>query len=173
MRKAYHFLIICFVSLVLCTACGYRLARLDNPMLEGVETIAVPYFKNKSYEPEAEAIFTYAFVNEFVESRRLQVVGQGTADVILYGTIKELEDETISYDRDDKALEYRVHAKLKLTLERRKNGEVLWARKSLNHTEEFPVTRGIVHSEASKRKAIKTLAADLAERVHDSIMQGF
>jgi len=153
--------------------CGYRLATLSNPLLDDISTIAVPYFKNKTFEAEAVTIFTNAFVNEFIESRRLKVVSVDEADVILHGTIKRLHDDTIAYSRDDKAMEYRIHAIVAITLEEKFTGKVLWKRKDLYHTEEYPVSNDIATSETSKRAVLHLLAADLAERVHDSIMQGF
>jgi hypothetical protein len=170
-KKKNFLMIISFC--LLSSSCGYRLARPVNPMLENVSTIAIPYFKNKTFEPEAEAIFTYAFINEFIESRRLQVVGVEDADVVLYGTVKRLLEDTIAYNRDDKAQEYRVRVTLAVFLEERKSGNVLWKRKSLRHAEEFPVDNNIVLSETAKRDALQRIAEDLAERVHDSIMQGF
>ena len=158
---------------VMFAGCGYRLATPVNPLLEGITTIAIPFFKNKTFEPEIETIFTYAFINEFVESRRLQVVNVEDADVVFYGTVANLRENTIAYDRDNKALEYRVHVTLDLTLEERSGGKILWKRKKMTHSEEFPVSGNIVLSETAKRKSLEILAGDLAERVHDSIMLGF
>lgn len=153
--------------------CGYHRAGTNNPQLDGISSIAIPYFKNKTFEPEAERIFTHAFVNEFIKSRRLQVVSEPEADLVLRGTLKKIIEDTIAYNRDDKALEYRMDVVLDIQLERRVTGEVLWKRKNMRHSEEFPVGVDIVLSEAAKRAALERLAADLAERIHDSIIQGF
>ncbi len=161
-----------FVSMIF-FSCGYRLARPSNPLLEDIKTIAIPYFKNKTFEPEVETIFTYAFVNEFIESRRLQVVSIENADAVLYGTVRKLYDDTIAYNRDGKTMEYRTFVTLDVVLEERSSGNVLWKRKKMMHSEEFPVGDRIEMSEAAKRASLKTIAEDLAERVHDSIMQGF
>ncbi len=170
-RSGLYFCLGCFF--LTAAGCGYQLARPVNPLLENIHTIAIPYFKNKTFEPGLEAIFTYAFENEFVESKRLQVVDIAEADIILYGSIKSLREDTIAYNIDDKAREYRVRITLNISLEDRKTGTVLWKRGSLKHAEEFPVGESIVFTEAAKRAALQTLAEDLAERVHDSIMQGF
>jgi len=159
-------------SLVL-QGCGYHLAVANNPLLQNIATIAIPYFKNKTFEPEIEAIFTQAFVNEFVESKRLRVVSREQADAVLLGTIKHLDEDTISYDRDDKAQEYRLRVAVDLLLEERQSGAVLWKRTNLRHADEYSVAFNIVVSETAKREALQRLAQDLAERVHDSIMQGF
>jgi len=160
-------------AVIVCAGCGYRLARPDNPLLDGIETIAVPYFKNKTFEPGAEALFTNALVNEFIAGKRLRVVSEDSADVVVHGTIQKLLDTSLAYSADDKALHYRVRVTLDVYLQNRRTGEIVWKRSNMVHGEEFPVGAAIVISEAAKRSALTRLAEDLAERIHDSIMQGF
>ncbi len=166
--------IVCLLTvLLLAGSCGYRLARPGNSLLAGISTIAVPYFQNKSYEPGAEALFTEAFVDEFVRSGRLALADASEADVVLQGTIQRLSDYISAYSTDDKSLEYRVAAVLDLVLLERTSGEVLWKRIRLVHAEDYLIGESIATGEAGKREAIRQLAVDLAERVHESIMQGF
>jgi len=181
------------VLVCLCVSgCGYRLARFDNPELDGITTIAIPYFQNKSFEPGIDAIFTHAFVNQFVETKRLQVVGPGEADAVLRGVIKRVDDDSLALTRDRRALEWRVWVTISVVVEERKTGRVLWKRSALRHGEEFRTThymekernppapppeilevQDIQLDEADKRRAFQDLAADLAERVHDGLLQGF
>jgi len=142
-------------------------------MLDDYTSIAIPYFKNKTFEAEAVSIFTHAVVNEFVESGRLKVESLDKADLVLYGTVKKLNEETVAYSSDDKALEYRVRVTLELSLEEKATGRVLWKRKRLTHDEEYLTGDRVKVSETTKRKSLVQLAEDLAERVHDSIIQGF
>jgi len=165
--------ILIFVLFLLLSGCGYHLASSVNPMLDDYTSIAIPYFKNKSFEAEAVSIFTHAVVNEFIESKRLKVETVDKADLVLYGTVKNFGEDSIGYSRDEKALEYRVMATLDFSLEEKSTGKVLWKRNSLTHDEEYFSDVGITISEAAKRKAMVLLAEDLAERIHDSIVQGF
>jgi len=153
--------------------CGYRLARFDNPALDGITTIAIPYFDNKSYEPGLDAIFTHAFVNKFIETKRLQVVGVDEAELVLRGTIKKVDDDSLAMTTDKRALEWRVWVTIGVAVEERKTGRVLWKRSALRHGEEFRTSDDIQLDEADKRRAFQKLAADLAERVHDGLLQGF
>jgi hypothetical protein len=94
--------------------------------------------------------------------------------VILYGTVRSLKQSSLAYSSDDKALEYIIQMVVDLQLEERTTGKVLWKRKGMRHGEDFPVFSDDVQaSEASKRIALQKIAADLAERVHDSMMMGF
>ncbi len=164
---------IILTSVLISAGCGYRLAGKDNPMLAGINTIAVPYFKNDTFEAGIESVFTNVFANEFINSKRLQVVNIDQADVILRGTIKNFREQIISYNQDKKALEYRVFVSLDLRLEKRDTGEVLWKRKRLTDNEEYQVSSYITVTQADKTVAVEKIAQDLAQRVYESIIQGF
>ena len=176
MKKISFLTVLTIIFSLLLSGCGYRLASTVNPMLDNYDSIAIPYFENKTFEAEAVTIFTYAVVNEFIESKRLKVEGIDKADLILYGTVKELNEQSIGYSSDDKAREYRIWATLELSLEEKSTGTVLWKREKLTHDNEYlsaDLRTEITVVEASKRKALVLLAEDLAERIHDSIVQGF
>jgi len=174
MKKISFLTVLTIVFSLLLSGCGYRLANTVNPMLDNYTSIAIPYFGNKTFEAEAVSIFTHAVVNEFIENKQLKVETIDKADLVLYGTVQELDEQTIGYNIDDKALEYRIWATLELSLEEKSTGKVLWKRNKLTHDEEYFSGRGNIQvAEADKRKSLVILAEDLAERIHDSIVQGF
>ena len=157
-----------------CACCGYHRARLDNPLLASYHTIAVPYFKNKTFEPGAEKIFTDAFMQEFIKSGRLKIASEKDADVVLYGTVRNLKQESIAENENDKTIEYLLFMTLDLRLEERTTGKVLWTRKGMRHVEDYPIyDQDVQLSETSKRLALQKIAADLAQRSHDSMLMGF
>ena len=168
--------------LVFSGACGYRMARFDNPELEGFATIAIPYFENKTYEPGLDAIFTYAFNDKFIENGRLQVVAVDEADLVLRGMIKKVDYDSLAMTPDKRALEWRVWVTTAVVVEERKTGRVLWKRGSIRYGEEYRTsdqteragtTDNLQLDQADKRRAFQDLAADMAEQVHDGLMQGF
>ncbi len=162
------------VLLVLVMAgCGYHFIGQESGVLAGIDTIAIPYFVNKSFEPGMERYITEALVDEFVKSKFISVVVEAEADAVIRGRIEEFSETVISYDRDDRALEYRTRITLDITLERKDTAEILWRNKGLYHFEEYNVAADIAATEANKKIALKMTAAELAERIHDSIIEGF
>ncbi|MCX5904083.1 MAG: LptE family protein, partial [Proteobacteria bacterium] len=119
--KTKQLFLKCTIIMILLAAagCGYRLAGKNNPLLGGINTIAIPYFKNETFEAGAESAFTSAFADQFIQGKRLQVVSVDKADVILRGTIKTVREQIVSYNKNDKAMEYRVYVTLDLALEKR------------------------------------------------------
>lgn len=173
------------------SGCGYHFITRERGVLREIKTIAIPYFVNRTYEPGIERIFTEALVNEFVESGEFSITTEERAEVVMRGIIKSLEEKAISFNRNDRSMEYRLTVSLDFSVEERTTGRVLWHDKNLVHNEEYRVaiedvpsdifrTRGhyrakqdISISEFNKENALKSLAEELAERIHDNLIEGF
>ncbi len=170
--KGYRntFLLLVILGLA---GCGYHFIGQESEVLSGIHAIAIPYFSNKSYEARLERYLTESLVDEFVKSRMIAVVDEGDADAVIRGKIENFKEYVISFDKDDRALEYRALALLEVTLERRDTGEVLWRNKELFHFEDYRVSSEIAGTEANKEQAIKRISVEIAERIHDSIIEGF
>ena len=154
------------------TGCGYHFIG-QSEVLSEIHTIAIPYFENETYEPGLERYMTEALVNEFVRSRTVSIVDEGDADAVIRGNIELFKEFVIAYDRNDSALEYLIQVELDVTLEKRDTGEVIWRNKELSHFEEYRVSSEIAVTEANKGDAIRKTAVEMAERIHDSIIEGF
>ena len=68
--------VLSIFCLVLLVACGYQLAGKETHVTPGVNSIAIPTFKNRSFEPGIEIPITQAFLNEFILDRRVKVTGR-------------------------------------------------------------------------------------------------
>jgi outer membrane lipopolysaccharide assembly protein LptE/RlpB len=166
----------CLVSLFLIVyqaGCGYHFIGAKSDYLAGIETVAVPYWANKSFEPGLERALTHAVVDEFVKSSILDVVSEDEADAVLRGAIASFREYIISYNEDDRALEYRIIAEVEVSLEERASGKTLWRNRSIFQTEEYETSSDITVTEANKDGAITKLAKDIAERVHDYVIEEF
>ncbi len=161
--------LLCIFGLI---GCGYHFIG-QSDVLTGIHSIAVPYFANESFEPGLERYMTDALVDEFVKSRIVSIVDEGDADAVIRGKIEQFREFVISYDKNDNALEYRALMVLDVTLEKRDTGEVIWRNKELFHFEDYRVSSEIAVTEANKGHIIKKIAAEMAERIHDSIIEGF
>lgn len=166
---------ILFLALILtCSAgCGYHFLGKGKGTLGDIRTIAIPYFINKTYEPAIDRIFTDALVNEFVESREFTLTTEDKADVVMRGVLKSFKEKTISHNRNDRVLEYRVTVTMEFSAEERTTGKVIWRDENITHNEEYRVNTDIAVTEFNKDEAIKRLAAELAERIHDNLLEGF
>ena len=172
-RFRFAAILITSVFLAASAGCGYHLLGKGKGELAGARSIAIPYFTNKTYQPGLDRVFTEALLNQFIESRRFAITTPDQADVVMKGTLKSLEEQTISYDRNDRVLEYRLTVKMDFSAEERLTGKVIWRDTNITHNEEYGRREDIAFTEFDKDEAIKRLAAELAERIHDNLLEGF
>ncbi len=99
----------------------------------GLNSVAIPTFKNQTFEPGIEVPFTQAFLREFIQDRRVNVVDRAEADSVLEGIIKYFSIYSVSYDKSGFVMEYQTNVILDLTLKDR-TGKVLWEEKGFSET---------------------------------------
>src|SRR4030042_1274983 len=91
--------------LLLLMGCGYQMVGKETHVPPGINSIAIPTFVNQTFEPGIEVPFTQGFLKEFIQDRRVKVVGRNEADSVLEGVIKSFQIYSVSYDRSGIALE--------------------------------------------------------------------
>ena len=65
----------------------------------GINSIAIPYFENKTYRAGLERYVTEALVDEFVKSRTIPVVSEGDADAVIRGVIEEFREYVSAFEQ--------------------------------------------------------------------------
>ncbi len=90
--------------------CGYQIGSiLPN------ETIAVPIFHNETLYRGYEFFLTDAVVSEILTTTPLQVVSKNQADSWLKGTIRKLEQQTVTKDEERRATELDITIYVEIT----------------------------------------------------------
>lgn len=161
--------LLCFLFL---SACGYRMVGKETHVPLGLNSVAIPTFKNRTYEPGIEVPFTQAFLNEFILDRRVNVVNRAQADSLLEGSITDFRVYSVSYDQSGRALEYQTSVVLDLTL-RDRTGKVLWEEKNFSETQWFRASSNVLANEANKAAAIQQIGRLVAERLRNRFFQNF
>jgi outer membrane lipopolysaccharide assembly protein LptE/RlpB len=70
--------------------CGYRLGAAKPSMLQNVTKIAIPTFKNKTFEPNIEVLMADATIKQFQQDGTYEIVPDDRADAILYCTLEDV-----------------------------------------------------------------------------------
>jgi outer membrane lipopolysaccharide assembly protein LptE/RlpB len=152
--------------------CGYQMVGKDTHLPPGINSLAIPTFVNQTFEPGIEIPFTQGFLKEFIQDRRVKVVGRDEADSVLEGVIKSFQIYSVAYDRSGTALEYQTAVIIDLTL-KKKTGEILWTERDLSDTRVFRTSQNILVSESNKAAAIQSLGRFLAERMRNRFFYNF
>ena len=124
-------------SILLLTGCGYHRPG-QGESLGTIGTLRVAMFANHTYEPFLENVMTNAVTQRFLRTRRWRLVEDpAAADAVFSGTVTDFHSDPISFDANDKILEYRAQLTVAGELRQEKDGRVLW-KGELTWNEEYP-----------------------------------
>jgi outer membrane lipopolysaccharide assembly protein LptE/RlpB len=115
--------------LALAVACGYS---TTSRTAKDIKTIYVPFFENKTAEPNLEISVTNLIIQNLVTDNTLKVVSENAADAILDGQIVEFKNQPFSFDKDLNAEEYHVVIRVVATLFNRRTNEPIWKDRSFD-----------------------------------------
>lgn len=163
--------IVCF-SFFMPLGCGYQMVGKETHAPPGLNSLAIPTFKNQTYEPGIEVPFTQGFLREFIRDRRVNVVDRTKADSVLEGVIKSFNIFSVSYDKSGLALEYEIRVVLDLILKKR-TGEILWEEKNFSEIRWFRASSNVLANEANKAVALQQIGRFSAERIRNRFFYNF
>ncbi|MBI5560934.1 MAG: hypothetical protein HY883_06630 [Deltaproteobacteria bacterium] len=170
--KIIRYLFIFFFA-ISAYGCGYHtLGKGDNPALSGINSLAIPVFKNDTYRPDVESVITTAIVDEFVNI--FDVADSGRADAVLYGTVIAYELTPVSYSSKAVIREYRLTIVISIKVLRKSDGVVLWEDKNIRDYEDFTVdTDALMATKDAERSALVKISSDTARLVREHMLEGF
>jgi outer membrane lipopolysaccharide assembly protein LptE/RlpB len=160
------------MCVILVMGCGYKMVGKETHVPPGLNSVAIPTFKNQTFEPGIEVPFTQAFLKEFILDRRVNVVSRAEADSILEGVIKKFYIFSVSYDKSGFVLEYQTYVLLDLTLKDR-TGKILWEEKGITETRWFRASSDVLTSETNKAVAIQETGRFVAGRIRNRFFYNF
>lgn len=171
-RRIYRFALIATLTMSL-SACGYHFTGKRGTLTPGVKTIAVPFFTNKTFEPRIENLFTDALIEEFLKRGKVDFSKGEDSDATIIGTIKSFKETPVSFDRNDRVLEYRATVTLDISLKRNDNGIIIWKTSGFSGYHEYTVSSNTATTYNNKIEAIRKVAEDMAEDIHNRIFENF
>jgi len=108
--------------------CGYS---TTSRTAKDIKSIHVPFFENKTAQPNLELSVTDRIIDFLVRDNTLKVVSEDAADAILDGQITEFANRPFSFNQDLNAEEYIVVIKVVVSLFNRKTNEPIWQNRSI------------------------------------------
>jgi outer membrane lipopolysaccharide assembly protein LptE/RlpB len=121
-RRRYRPLVLVLLALAL-GGCGYG---TNTRTAKDIKTIYVPFFENKTSEPNLDIKVTEQIINNLVNDNTLKVVPENSADAVLDGQIVDFKRQPFSFNRDLNAEEYHVMITVVCTLFNRRTNEPIW-----------------------------------------------
>jgi len=169
----YFVIALLMSGLALNAGCGYSLYGRGSS--EGTlrhHNIYVSIIKNDTFEPMLDRELTRSLKEEIMQDGRWRLTDPEDAEYSLTGSVEHFDLEPLSYDPEERILEYRVNMRVSLTLRNSATDEVLWKDPDMESFAEYRVTQDITKSKIKKGEAIskacKTLAEDFIIKAVDS-----
>jgi outer membrane lipopolysaccharide assembly protein LptE/RlpB len=103
--------------------CGYG---TNTRTAKDIKTIYVPFFENKTAEPNLEISVTERIIQNLVNDNTLKVVPESGADAVLDGQIVDFKNQPFSFNQNLNAEEYHVVVTVVCTLFNRRTNEPIW-----------------------------------------------
>jgi outer membrane lipopolysaccharide assembly protein LptE/RlpB len=161
-------------SLIL-AGCGYALVGRANFLPEGIKTIQVPSFVNRTTRVELEQRVTQAVAEEIVSRGRLTLVsGPSEAHVILRGSIESFGLTPVAFNEEGRATRYQVTVAARIELvDHRNEDAVLWKNDQYLFTETYSINLQLADAFDQETRAIQEIADRFAESVVTNLLEGF
>lgn len=170
-RTAY--LLTMVVVLMALAACGYSFRGGKSNLPSDVKTIAIPTFANNSTELRIDAVLTDNVIYEFTKSGTLKVVSEDKADAVLKGTIDSIYTSDVALTRAVTSRQRRVLITVSGQLIRTRDKKVLWKGRGISEFRTYNVTNDPPADEAAKQRAMGEAAEELAQTLHDRVLENF
>jgi hypothetical protein len=159
------------LALLLCGCAGYKLGPGKPHAMQGVNTIAVPVFKNNTLIPRIEVLTTNSLIKQFQTDGTYEIASEDSADAIVEGTIVSIER------RSDRSLrgnvlastEFDMDLKIAYTVTQRATGKLLTKGEATGSTSFF-VGNDV---QQDQRQAMPLAAEKAAVQIVSLISEGW
>jgi len=170
-----RFLTLSFIALLFAGCAGYHIGPVRPKFMTGVETIAVPNFKNETLIPRVEVLMAGAVEQQIQLDGTYKIANSDRADAVLEGKIVEIRRNSARSVHGDvlTAREYRLTVRIEYKVTKRSTGEQLAHRTVTGDTSFFvdPDLAGDVISD--ERQAIPLATKQAAINLVSQIAEGW
>jgi len=152
--------------------CGYHLSGQGDPVPVAFRRIAVPLFTNKTAVPGIERPFTAAVRERLLTDGRVTLVPGAGAGAVLRGEVTRYHVQVLATNRDDRAVEYRVEAEMRVRVEDVQHGRLL-VEQPVTATAEYVVSERLVPTDIARERALQAIAREAGARVVTLLLDRF
>ncbi|TSA35744.1 MAG: hypothetical protein D4R65_04015 [Verrucomicrobiaceae bacterium] len=153
------------------TGCGYHAGEIRPTPMRSVRTLAVPTFKNRTYEPRIEVLFADTLVKRLQQDGTYEIVGDEKADAILHCTITQVEQRALRSVINNvlATSEFSLKVKVEYEVQDRVTGAILMVGGASGDSTFFSGN----DLQTIQRQALSNAAADLAKDIAVEISEGW
>ena len=125
---------------------------------EGLNTITVPIFENRTSEPGIEITLTDDVTEELIRDRTLRIVDDAAADAVLLGTIRSYRFGEAFFGGDRTAEEYQIEIEVEVSIvEAGPGGDEIVEPRRLRGRGSYYIDEGQAGEEAAREQATRQI----------------
>jgi hypothetical protein len=169
---------------LLSMGCGYSLREKGQPVGISISSLSIPMMASTSSAAGFEADFTRVIRQEFVSHSRVPLVSPEEAEYLLTGEVYDITTEPLSYKSTKSLFEGNtiyhdvtssrtLRLKLKAKLVDRRTGEPLWQVEDMEGKASYSVSADPMTTRFNQKRAVQSIAKDLAEKLYLKTMERF
>jgi outer membrane lipopolysaccharide assembly protein LptE/RlpB len=153
------------------TGCGYTLGEIRPTPMRSVRSLAVPNFKNNTFESRIEVLLADTLVKKLQQDGTYRVVNTKQADAVLYCTIEEIDRGALrSVQNDVRATsEFSLIVTARFEVVDQGTGCVLMQGKAIGRSSFFSGN----DLQTLERQGLSNAAVDLAENLTTRLSEGW
>ena len=168
MRKTV-FLTLAILTVPLCFAgCGYHPPQTfhDDTPQKNI-SLYMELWENRTNEIGLESQISLALTDWLIQSNHFRLTsGADTATYTLKGAVLSVDYPGDSYDAFNRATALKARVTTSFRLTATESGNVVWQQENLVKESTYPVGSTAVMTQSNKKKALKSIADEIAENIY-------
>ena len=167
--------VVLIMGSLLLSSCGYQAGGRGDLLPKTIHTIAVPPFTNATNRYKITDVMAEAITREFITRTRYKVVpNPDAADAVLRGAVINYTSNATVFDpTTGRATAVDIHVYLRLTLEERATGKILFTRPNMEVRERYQVSVTPSAFFEESDAAIARASEQTARQVVSAILENF
>ena len=135
-------MVLLLALFVAAASCGYQIAGRADTLPDTIGVIAIPPFRNETTQFKIAQRLTRAVTREFISRTRYKVVAnEALGDAVLRGVVVNVLVFPAVFDpRTGRATSISTITQIRVSLQDRKTGEILYENPNLEHRERYEVS---------------------------------
>jgi outer membrane lipopolysaccharide assembly protein LptE/RlpB len=168
MKTRLAFLLTIAITLA---GCGYHLGEIRPTTMRSVRTLAVPTFKNNTFESRIEVLFADTLVKKLQQDGTYRIVDTNQADAVVYCVIEKIDRGALRSVQNNvlATSEFRLTVTARYEVVDIGTGRVLMEGQVTGNTSFFSGN----DLQTLERQGLSNAAADLAENLTTRLTEGW
>ena len=164
-------LIAAVIACALLGGCGYKLGEIRPTPMRSVRNLAVPTFKNKTYEPRVEVLLADTLIKTLQEDGTYTIVSEDNAEAILNCTLTRIERSSLRSVQNNvlATAEFGLRLDIAYQVSDRVTGSILKKGRVIGDTSFFSNT----DLQTAERQAIPVAARNAAIKLTTEVAEGW